>query len=90
MGQSTDRAGGLNIDGVHWWVYHHQIDRLALPGTSRRKANKVLRSGKRSQLEQTLLHGAQDGQKFMGVFMLGLYFNNLVEKAATALRSLCG
>ena len=36
------------------------------------------------------LHGAQDGQKFMGVFMLGLYFNNLVEKAATALRSLCG
>ena len=32
MGQSTDRAGGLNIDGVHWWVYHHQIDRLALPG----------------------------------------------------------
>ena len=45
MGQSTDRAGGLNIDGVHWWVYHHQIDRLALRGTSRRKANKVFTIG---------------------------------------------
>ena len=26
------------------------------------------------------LHGAQDGQKFMGVFMLVLFYNNLVEK----------
>ena len=26
------------------------------------------------------LHGAQDGQKFMGVFMLGLFYNDLAEK----------
>ncbi len=28
------------------------------------------------------LHGAQDGQKFMGVFMLALYLNGMVDKAA--------
>ncbi len=28
------------------------------------------------------LHGAQDGQKFMGVFMLGLYLNGLTQKTA--------
>ena len=29
------------------------------------------------------LHGAQDGQKFMGVFMLGLSYNGLVEASAS-------
>ncbi|MHC1694084.1 MAG: anion permease [Eubacteriales bacterium] len=29
------------------------------------------------------LHGAQDGQKFMGVFMLALYLNGMVDKNAS-------
>jgi len=28
------------------------------------------------------MHGAQDGQKFMGVFMLALYLNGMVDRAA--------
>lgn len=50
-------------------------------GVSRMKANKVFTWGQAiSAAANAFLHGAQDGQKFMGVFMLGLYYNNLAEK----------
>lgn len=49
--------------------------------TSRRKSNKFFTWGQAvSAAANAFLHGAQDGQKFMGVFMLGLYYNGLVEK----------
>lgn len=48
---------------------------------SRRKANKFFTWGQAvSAAANAFLHGAQDGQKFMGVFMLGLYYNGLAEK----------
>lgn len=47
----------------------------------RRAANKFFTIGQAiAAAANAFLHGAQDGQKFMGVFMLGLYYNNLVEK----------
>ncbi|MGX7176886.1 inorganic phosphate transporter [Enterococcus saigonensis] len=47
----------------------------------RRKANKFFTVGQAVAAgANAFLHGAQDGQKFMGVFMLGLYYNNLAEK----------
>ncbi|WP_159721678.1 inorganic phosphate transporter [Enterococcus sp. CSURQ0835] len=50
-------------------------------GVNRRKANQVFTVGQAiSAAMNAFLHGAQDGQKFMGVFMLGLFYNNLVEK----------
>src|SRR5699024_7235193 len=48
----------------------------------RRNANKVFTLGQAiSAAANAFLHGAQDGQKFMGVFMLGLFYNGLVEKS---------
>ncbi len=48
----------------------------------RRNANKVFTWGQAiSAAANAFLHGAQDGQKFMGVFMLGLFYNGLVEKS---------
>lgn len=47
----------------------------------RRKATKFFTWGQASAAAaNAFLHGAQDGQKFMGVFMLGLFYNNLAEK----------
>lgn len=54
---------------------------LLFQNVSRMKANKVFTWGQAiSAAANAFLHGAQDGQKFMGVFMLGLYYNNLAEK----------
>ena len=45
----------------------------------RPKANKVFTIGQGfGAAAMAFLHGAQDGQKFMGVFMLGLSYNGLV------------
>lgn len=50
-------------------------------GVNRLLANKIFTIGQAvSAMAMAFLHGAQDGQKFMGVFMLTLYYNNLVEK----------
>lgn len=50
-------------------------------GVNRILANKFFTVGQAfSAMAMAFLHGAQDGQKFMGVFMLTLYYNNLVEK----------
>lgn len=47
----------------------------------RRVANKFFTIGQATAAAaNAFLHGAQDGQKFMGVFMLGLFYNNLAEK----------
>ncbi len=54
---------------------------LIFQGVSRRIANHVFTVGQAvSAGMNAFLHGAQDGQKFMGVFMLGLFYNNLAEK----------
>ena len=51
---------------------------------NRKKANDFF---KKAQIggaaSMAFLHGAQDGQKFMGVFMLTLFYNGLAEKTAT-------
>ena len=48
----------------------------------RRKANKFFTIGQAiAAAANAFLHGAQDGQKFMGVFMLGLFYNGLAEKS---------
>ncbi|MCI1903350.1 inorganic phosphate transporter [Enterococcus hirae] len=53
-------------------------------GVSRPKANKVFTIGQASGAGiMAFLHGAQDGQKFMGVFMLVLYYNNLAAKTGS-------
>lgn len=50
-------------------------------GVNRILSNKIFTIGQAfSAMAMAFLHGAQDGQKFMGVFMLTLYYNNLVEK----------
>ena len=49
----------------------------------RRRANTIFTYGQAfGATAMAFLHGAQDGQKFMGVFMLGLYYNGLVAKTA--------
>lgn len=50
-------------------------------GVNRILANKLFTVGQAvSAMAMAFLHGAQDGQKFMGVFMLTLYYNGLVNK----------
>lgn len=50
----------------------------------RRKTNKIFEVGQiGAAAAMSFLHGVQDGQKFMGVFMLGLFYNGLVEKTAS-------
>lgn len=49
----------------------------------RRTANKIFSWGQGfGAAANAFLHGAQDGQKFMGVFMLTLYYNGLASKTA--------
>lgn len=50
---------------------------------SRRKATKFFSWGQAfGAAANAYLHGAQDGQKFMGVFMLGLTLNNVASPGA--------
>ena len=50
---------------------------------NRRKANKFFSLGQAGTAgAMAFLHGAQDGQKFMGVFMLTLFYNGFAEKTA--------
>lgn len=47
----------------------------------RKKANRFFAWGQIGTAgAMAFLHGAQDGQKFMGVFMLTLYYNNLTDR----------
>lgn len=55
---------------------------LIFANVQRRKANKFFTIGQATAAAaNAFLHGAQDGQKFMGVFMLGLFYNGLAEKS---------
>lgn len=55
---------------------------LIFANVRRRTANKFFTIGQATAAAaNAFLHGAQDGQKFMGVFMLGLFYNGLAEKS---------
>ena len=50
---------------------------------NRKKANRFFATGQAGAAgAMAFLHGAQDGQKFMGVFMLVLFYNHLAERTA--------
>ena len=49
----------------------------------RQKAESFFRKGQAGTAAiMSFLHGAQDGQKFMGVFMLALFLNGMADKTA--------
>jgi len=51
---------------------------------NRKKANKFFAIGQAGTAgAMAFLHGAQDGQKFMGVFMLTLFYNGFAEKTSS-------
>jgi PiT family inorganic phosphate transporter len=51
---------------------------------NRRTANRFFTVGQAiSAAANAFLHGAQDGQKFMGVFMLTLFYNGIVARNAS-------
>ena len=51
---------------------------------SRKKADKFFAFGQAATAgAMSFLHGAQDGQKFMGVFMLVLFYNGFVGRSAS-------
>ncbi|GAB2021681.1 hypothetical protein RyT2_07550 [Pseudolactococcus yaeyamensis] len=57
---------------------------LIFQNVARRTANKFFTIGQIfGAAANAYLHGAQDGQKFMGVFMLGLTLNGLANSDAT-------
>lgn len=56
---------------------------LVFSSISRKIANKFFSYGQAaSAAANAFLHGAQDGQKFMGVFMLVLFYNGLAQRSA--------
>ena len=75
---------GLVVSTVMGFGGGYLIAKLVVKAFSavpRRKANKFFTVGQAFGAgANAFLHGAQDGQKFMGVFMLVLFYNNLVEK----------
>lgn len=61
-------GGGFVITKVLVWIFKD---------VPRRAANKFFHFGQAgAAAANAFLHGAQDGQKFMGVFMLALFYNN--------------
>ncbi len=61
-----------------------KIVELCCRRRNRRRSNSFFRFGEKIFASiMAILHGAQDGQKFMAVFMLGLYLNGLVSKDAS-------
>lgn len=77
---------GLAISSVLGFIFGYVVNRLlevTCKGLNRRKANNIFRVGEKvSAGIMAFLHGAQDGQKFIGVFLLGLYLNGMVDKTA--------
>lgn len=64
--------GGYFVTKIVETVFFHM---------ERRKTNKIFTLGQAGgAAAMSFLHGVQDGQKFMGVFMLGLFYNGLAEK----------
>lgn len=57
---------------------------VTFANVNRRLANKFFTIGQAlSAMVMAFLHGAQDGQKFMGVFMMTLYYNHLAVKSGS-------
>ena len=51
---------------------------------NRQKANRFFSLGQKGAAgAMAFLHGAQDGQKFMGVFMLTLFYNGFAERTSS-------
>lgn len=62
-----------------------KIIEVLFRGIKRRTANKIFGAGQAfGSAAMAFMHGAQDGQKFMGTFLLGIYLYNssLVQKTA--------
>lgn len=65
-------GGGFIVTKLIIWIFQ---------GVNRMLANKIFTGGQAFGAgAMAFLHGAQDGQKFMGVFMLTLFYNGLVDK----------
>lgn len=77
---------GLGISSVLGFISGFVFVRLIgfiFKHMRRATANKVFTGGQIFGAGwMAFMHGAQDGQKFMGVFMLALYLNNVVTKSA--------
>ncbi|MFA5561854.1 MAG: inorganic phosphate transporter [Eubacteriales bacterium] len=77
---------GLGISSVLGFTFGYGINRgleKTCRNLNRPKANRFFRRGERVMAGvMAFLHGAQDGQKFIGVFLLGLFLNGRVNKTA--------
>lgn len=61
--------------GMGWIVV--KLTELFFRGFNRRKTNVIFQNAQiASGAAMAFMHGAQDGQKFMGVFMLGIFLAN--------------
>lgn len=59
-----------------------KLIQTAFASLNRKKANEIFTFGQAAgAAAMAFLHGAQDGQKFMGVFMLTLFYNGMVSKS---------
>jgi PiT family inorganic phosphate transporter len=68
-------GGGFGVARLIQKIFAH---------VNRQKANQCFTVGQAfSAAANAFLHGAQDGQKFMGVFMLTLFYNGFVERDAS-------
>ncbi|MGY3749142.1 inorganic phosphate transporter [Vagococcus acidifermentans] len=78
---------GLVLSTVFGFLGGYLVTKLVeiiFRNVERRKANKMFTAGQAfGAAANAFLHGAQDGQKFMGVFMLGLSYNGIVERSAS-------
>lgn len=76
---------GLVISSIAGFFSGYGITRLIeliCRRKSRLSTNRFFTQGQAgAACLMAFLHGAQDGQKFMGVFMLGLYLNGMAQKA---------
>ncbi|MDR0838454.1 MAG: inorganic phosphate transporter [Oscillospiraceae bacterium] len=72
-----------SIIGFGGGFYVAKLIQKIFTHVNRRSADKFFTVGQAlSAAANAFLHGAQDGQKFMGVFMLTLFYNGLVSRNA--------
>lgn len=85
-GSWTKVAIGLGVSSVLGFGFGWVLVRIIEAFARRADRFKAERTFHRLQVAvaalMAFLHGAQDGQKFMGVFMLALYLNGSATKAA--------
>ena len=61
------------------WLMTRLIQRFVKDPTSKKNNERFKGWQILGAVMMSFMHGMQDGQKFMGVFMLGLYYNGLAE-----------